>query len=387
MATVTVAVRSAGSIVELDVSDDGRGLDRVRVIEQARARGLLEADEEPSDAAVADLIFHPGLSTRSDVTVSSGRGVGLHAVRSAVEELGGGVEFEAGAPWGSRFRLSVPVTLGVMRCLLARVGSERYALPLTGIVETVAIDRGRLSRLAGAPVLLRDDEPVPVVDLGAALEVPGDRDPRAGVLVRSGSESLVWLVDALEGEVEVVVKDLGGFLGRPQGLAGATLAPDGRILLLVDLRELATRHRGSTPAPLPQSAAPARPEAPVETRPRVLVVEDSIGVRELERVVLESAGYEVLTAVDGAEGARRLGGAPVDAVVSDVEMPGMDGFALTRALRATRGWEDVPVVIMTSRGDEADRRAGMDAGANAYLLKSEFDQHELVETVRRLVGR
>jgi CheY-like chemotaxis protein len=119
----------------------------------------------------------------------------------------------------------------------------------------------------------------------------------------------------------------------------------------------------------------------------VLVVEDSVGVRELQRVILEGAGYDVQTAVDGLDGAARLSQDPVDLVLSDVEMPGMDGFTLTRTLRATRGWEDVPVVIMTSRGDAADQRAGLDAGASAYLLKSEFDQAELIDTVRRLLGR
>ncbi len=128
------------------------------------------------------------------------------------------------------------------------------------------------------------------------------------------------------------------------------------------------------------------PAASVNRKPRVLVVEDSIGVRELQRVILEGAGYDVTTAVDGQDGAGRLGGDPVDLVLSDVEMPGMDGFTLTRTIRKTRGWEDVPVVIMTSRGDDADKRAGLDAGASAYLLKSDFDQAELVDTVRRLVG-
>jgi CheY-like chemotaxis protein len=117
------------------------------------------------------------------------------------------------------------------------------------------------------------------------------------------------------------------------------------------------------------------------------VVEDSIGVRELQRVIVEGAGYDDVTAVDGSDGAARLAGDPVDLVLSDVEMPGMDGFTLTRTIRRTRGWENVPVVIMTSRGDDADKRAGLDAGANAYLLKSEFDQTQLVDTVRRLVGR
>jgi CheY-like chemotaxis protein len=273
---------------------------------------------------------------------------------------------------------------------MARIGDERYAIPLTGVVETVSIDRSLLSEVAGATVLVRSEVALPVADLGSALEVTGDRDPRVGVVVRFGGagESLVWAVDALEGESEVVVKELGDFLGRPPGLAGATLDSDGSVVLLLDVRELAVSRIGATvPSHLPQQAPRRHTDPDSARRPRVLVVEDSIGVRELERVVLEGAGYEVVTAVDGLDGARRLAGSPVDAVVSDVEMPGMDGFTFTRTLRGTRGWEDVPVVIMTSRGDAADQRAGLDAGASAYLLKSEFDQHELVETVRRLVGR
>ena len=173
------------------------------------------------------------------------------------------------------------------------------------------------------------------------------------------------------------------------------------MLLLLDVRELAERASRGVASRLAvssprQSSGPPRRLRPDDGVPaaggrsqaaRVLVVEDSVGVRELQRVILEGAGYDVVTAVDGQDGAGRLGGDPVDLVLSDVEMPGMDGFTLTRTIRRTRGWEDVPVVIMTSRGDEADQRAGLDAGASAYLLKSEFDQAELVDTVRRLVGR
>jgi CheY-like chemotaxis protein len=169
-------------------------------------------------------------------------------------------------------------------------------------------------------------------------------------------------------------------------------------MLLLDVREMAVEQhaRGvALDAPTtPQTAdgitdpvIPERTGRLATGRARVMVVEDSIGVRELQRVILEGAGYDVVTAVDGSDGAARLSGDPVDLVLSDVEMPGMDGFTLTRTIRRTRGWEGVPVVIMTSRGDDADKRAGLDAGANAYLLKSEFDQSQLVDTVRRLVGR
>jgi CheY-like chemotaxis protein len=210
-----------------------------------------------------------------------------------------------------------------------------------------------------------------------------------------GGELLALAVDDLEGEREMVVKELGTFLGRLPAVAGATIDGDGSILLVLDIRELAARQlaTGAPAVPTPSVAAlSARQAAQLPgpragARPRVLVVEDSVGVRELQRVILEGAGYEVLTAVDGTDGAARLTDDPVDLVLSDVEMPGMDGFTLTRTLRRTRGWEDVPVVIMTSRGDAADQRAGLDAGASAYLLKSEFDQAELIDTVRRLLGR
>jgi chemotaxis protein histidine kinase CheA len=389
-ATVKLAAKAAGSTVVIEVSDDGYGIDHDAVLAHALANGLVQPDALPSGAAVPALLFLPGFTTRADVTSTSGRGIGLDAVRSAVDELGGTIDLVSTLGAGTTFTITLPVTLGVMRCLLARIGEERYAVPLTGVVETVSIDRVSVAEVAGAPVLVRESGSLPLADLGATLGVPGERDPRVGIVVRVGAagESLVWAVDALDGESELVVKELGGFLGRPHGVAGATIDGDGSVVLLLDVRELAVDQVGlDAPSRLPNAAARERAPEAAARRPRVLIVEDSIGVRELERVVLEGAGYEVLTAVDGLDGARRLSGIPVDAVVSDVEMPGMDGFTFTRTLRATRGWEDVPVVIMTSRGEAADQRAGLDAGASAYLLKSEFDQHELVETVRRLVGR
>jgi CheY-like chemotaxis protein/chemotaxis signal transduction protein len=287
--------------------------------------------------------------------------------------------------------MTLPVTLGVLRCLIARVGTERYALPVAGVVETVSLADTELHHVAAAPVIARQGQHVPLVDLGTAVGTQGDRDPRAAVVVRYGGtgELLAFSVDALETELEVVVKELGGFLGRLPTVAGATIDGDGSVLLVLDVRELAVRQLASgTSAPIPTRRV-QEPTTPVRrgARPTVLVVEDSVGVRELQRVILEGAGYDVLTAVDGLDGAGRLTGEPPDLVLSDVEMPGMDGFTLTRTIRRTPRWADVPVVIMTSRGDAADQRAGLDAGASAYLLKSEFDQHELIDTVRRLVGR
>jgi chemotaxis protein histidine kinase CheA/CheY-like chemotaxis protein len=399
-ATVTVSARAAGSTIVIEVADDGYGIDEEALRLTAIERGLLTADTQATGQALMSVLFQPGFSTRDEVTSTSGRGVGLDVVRTAVEDLGGTIEIHSELGAGTSFVMTLPVTLGVMRCLVARLGNERYAVPVTNVVETISLTDVETSTVAGAPVLVRRGSTIPLADLGRALGVAGDRESRVGVVVRYGgaSEQLAWAVDALEGELEVVVKDLGGFLGRPPFIGGGTIDSDGSVMLLLDVREMAveqfTRGIAFEPPTVPQSAehsagaaAPKRTMRSTSGRAKVMVVEDSIGVRELQRVILEGAGYEVVTAVDGTDGAARLSGDPVDLVLSDVEMPGMDGFTLTRTIRRTRGWESVPVVIMTSRGDEADKRAGLDAGANAYLLKSEFDQAQLVDTVRRLVGR
>ncbi|MEY2517831.1 MAG: two-component system, chemotaxis family, sensor histidine kinase and response regulator WspE, partial [bacterium] len=407
-ATVSVSARAAGSTVVIEVHDDGRGVDETRLREVAVARGALAPGSAATGSALLEVLFSPGFSTRDEVTQTSGRGVGLDVVRTVVEDLSGTIEIHAEPGLGTTFTISLPVTLGVLRCLVARVGDDRYALPVTAVIETLGLAGADSHEVAGVPVIVRDGRAMPVVDLGTILGAPGPREPRAVVVVQHGAagEMLAFAVDELEGESEMVVKELGTFLGRLPIVAGATIDGDGSVVLVLDVREIAVGQLagatvsgttvaapdpGSRPAPgTPAATRSGRAGVPAQrgsSRPRVLVVEDSVGVRELQRVILEGAGYDVTTAVDGLDGASRLRDEPVDLVLSDVEMPGMDGVTLPRTLRATRGWEDVPVVIMTSRGDEADQRAGLDAGASAYLLKSQFDQAELIDTVRRLLGR
>jgi CheY-like chemotaxis protein len=401
-ATVTVSARAAGSTVVIEVADDGPGIDEEALRATAVERGVLAPDAIVTSQQLLGLLFAPGFTTRAEVTETSGRGVGLDVVQTVVEDLGGAVEVRTDRGTGTCFAITLPVTLGVLRCLIARVGEERYALPVPGVVETVSLRDVEVHEVAGSPVLIRHGEPVPLVDLGGAVGAQGERGARAAIVVRYGGagEQLAWAVDALEGELELVVKELGAFLGRLPAVSGATVDGDGSVVLVLDLRELSVLQvsgpgggRGlAAVAAAPQDparraeSAQRTPAGPRDGAVRVLVVDDSIGVRELQRVILEGAGYTVITAVDGLDGVTRLTGDPVDLVLSDVEMPGMDGFTFTRTIRKTKGWENVPVVIMTSRGGEADRRAGLDAGADAYLLKSEFDQHELLDVVRRLVG-
>jgi chemotaxis protein histidine kinase CheA len=387
-AVVTVAARSVGGTVVIEVTDDGKGVDEEAVRDKAIRLGMIPADSPLVGSALLALLFTPAFSTAETVTETSGRGVGLDVVRNAVEELGGSVEVRSETGSGTAFVLTLPVTLGVLRCLVARVGNERYAVPVPGVVESLSLRDAEVHTLAGAPVVLRHGVSVPLLDLGAALGLVRDsaEAPRAALVVRHTSgQQLAWAVDRLEGESELVVKDLGPFLGRVPSVAGATIDGDGSVVCLLDLRELADRAVGTTTYAAP--SVPKRSAAPTGRKARILVVEDSVGVRELERVILEGAGYLVETAVDGLDGASRLRDDPADLVLSDVEMPGMDGFDLTRTIRRTKGWENVPVIIMTSRGEDHARQAGLEAGCSAYLLKNEFDQEQLVSTVRRLVGR
>jgi chemotaxis protein histidine kinase CheA/CheY-like chemotaxis protein len=387
-ATVTVTARASGGTVVIEVADDGQGIDDDALRTSAIARGVLLPDSALSGQALHNVLFLPGFTTADEVTETSGRGIGLDVVRTAVEGLGGLVELRSVAGVGTTFTLTLPVTLGVLRCLMARVGSERFALPVPGIVESLSLKNAVVHSLTGNPVVVRHGETLPLLDLGSALGLDAGRAPSAAVVVRHADRQVAWAVDALEGERELVVKDLGLFLGRPPVISGATIDGDGSVVCLVDLRELTDdggRIGTATYASLIDDGSLTGESE--QRRPRILVVEDSVGVRELERAILEGAGYDVTTAVDGTDGASRLGDEPADLVVSDVEMPGMDGYTLTRTIRQTRGWEQVPVVIMTSRISDDDQRMGLDAGASAYLLKTEFDQDELVETVRRLVGR
>ena len=280
----------------------------------------------------------------------------------------------------------------MLRCLVARVGDERYAVPVPGVVESLSLRDAEVHALAGAPVVVRHG----VVGAAARPRCRARprrrprRSPRAALLVRHARrEQLAWAVDRLEGELELVVKDLGA-VPRPGPVRRRRDDRRRRLVVcLLDLRELAERAAGATLVGVaaPRRRASRKRRRPAPRRPRVLVVEDSVGVRELERVILEGAGYQVETAVDGLDGAARLRDEPADLVLSDVEMPGMDGFDLTRTIRRTQGWENVPVVIMTSRGEDAARQAGLDAGARAYLLKNEFDQEQLVADGAKAGGR
>lgn len=384
--TVEVSAEAAGGEVRVTISDDGRGIDPQLLRERAARSGGPGAERAArlSDAEALDLIFQPGFSTAQIVTDISGRGVGMDVVRSNITELGGQVRVESQVGHGTQIVLILPLTLVTTRVLLVRLGSATFALPAAGCQGTIWVYRRELRALEGQPTIEHEGRTVavlPMADLvGVEGSVPFTRAERArAVLVGGGQRPIAMLVDHLLDEREAVVKPLGALLARRRLYAGALQLGDGSLVLLLNPLLLAQQARGDGPGPV---VAPSR-SAP---RRRLLVVDDSFTTRELIRSILQSAGFEVTAAVDGADALDKLRSHPYDLVVSDVEMPRVDGFQLTARLRRELGLAELPVVLVTSLASEAHRRQGLEAGAQAYIVKSEFNQDSLLEVIRQLLG-
>jgi len=367
---VVLAAEQRGGLVAVIVSDDGRGVSTELLAQAAR------------EGSLVDILARPGFSTRTEVSDLAGRGVGFDVVKAHVEGFGGSLQIESTPGSGMSVTLLLPLTLALLDVLLVERGTHVIGVPLASVQEAVAVTE-TLS-LTGRKALELRGTSIPFDDLAELLGADAPPlPPRApAIIVAAGGRRVALACDRLIGESEVVVKSLGPLLGSVTGYLGAAILGDGRVALLLD--------PGSATSPSPrarqtETVAPA----PIEqgAARTLLVVEDSFMVRELQRSILEAAGYRVVTARHGVEALEQLAAhSEIDLVVTDVDMPEMDGLALTAAIRASAEWQAIPVIVVTSRHSDEDRRRGVEAGADAYMVKDSFDQHALLETVTRMVG-
>ena len=356
-----------GSLVEVSVSDDGRGIAAATAAAAERAGSL------------TDVLARPGYSTAAEVTDLAGRGVGLDAVQAYARSVGGRLELRSQPGQGLAATLVLPLALAQLEVLLLRRGPDVYGIPIAAVDEVLLVT-GTQS-VQGRPAVPVRGHPVPLADVAAVLGLAAPALPGqpAAVIVSAGGRRVAIECDRLIGAEEVVVKPLGR-LAQADGCLGATILGDGRVALLIE-PGLFTRRGGARYAP------PRTVQDPASQQPgKILVVEDSFAVRELQRSIFEAAGYRVATAEDGHDALAALQRDPeIALVVSDLDMPGLDGLGLTRAVRADPARSALPVVIVTARGSEQARQRGMAAGASAFLAKAQFDQRELLATVGRLV--
>ena len=371
---------------ELRIRDDGRGLDLAQLKAKAVSSGLLslEQAEALGDAEAAKLVFSSGLSTSAMITDLSGRGLGMAIVQEVVERLGGRIDLESSPGQGCCFHLHPPLSLSTFRAVIVRIGERTFAVPALAVERCLRLPATALKNLENRPTLVFQQQVLAVWSLAEVLGLgPQARD--AGkltlLLLKVRGERFVLLVDELLGDQEITVKNLGKQLLRVRNLLGATLLGDGQLVPILHPGDLYRSAQETRVSALAQSAE----TRPGSTRQRLLIAEDSFTSRGLLKAILEAAGYQVATANDGLEAWNALKQAQFDLLVSDVEMPRMDGFTLTSRIRADRELDSLPVVLVTALGTAEDRARGLEAGANAYLVKSGFEQDSLLDAIRRLI--
>jgi chemosensory pili system protein ChpA (sensor histidine kinase/response regulator) len=379
---VSLGAYQRGGSVIVEVEDDGHGIDVAAVRELALRRGMLtaEAATRIGDRETLGLLFLPGFSTASSVTDVAGRGVGLDVVRTNVGRVNGEVDVETVPGAGTRFTLRLPLALAISDALLVRSGGERLAFPLNAVRQVVR-RRPQDIRGSGAGETVRVEGQLldlHRLDRALGLEAGSAEPPARPVLVlRAGGRSFAVVVDAIEGKEEIVIKPLGDLLADLPPFGGATITGEGRVVLVVDpARLLALAERGAS-VPAPTAAAPRSPAAEVR---RVLLVDDSVSVRRFVSHMLQKVGFEVLTANDGAEALERLADATVDVVVTDLEMPRVNGYELIEDLRRRTSTRDVPVVVLTTRAGEKHWALARRLGVRHYVTKP-VDEEAFVRLV------
>jgi two-component system chemotaxis sensor kinase CheA len=384
--TIRMAARQEGDHIIIEISDDGAGIDPDRVRGAAVRKGYISESEAMamSDREATYLIFESGFSTAAIITEISGRGVGMDVVRRfVVDKLKGSLDVTSELGRGTTFRLTIPLTLAIIRALLMRVGGRVFAIPTQNIDETLRVAPGEILKAEGREVIRRQRRTVPLVRLGDILGVAhtpsGTKVPIA--TIGFSGHRMGFIVDSFIGEQQIVIKTLGTHLKRVENVAGVTVLGAGDVVVILNVPDLMMNAR--TRSGVRVRSAGAHEESGPK---RILICEDSFTTRELERSIFEAAGYDVEVAMDGAQGLARLrDGLQVEAVVTDVQMPNMTGFELTKAIKADPQLQRLPVVIVTSLERDEEKAEGIDAGADAYITKSVFNQDTLLETVERLI--
>jgi two-component system, chemotaxis family, sensor kinase CheA len=404
-ATLMIQVRQTGSQTTIEILDDGRGLDLQRIKATAIKRGLYtkaELDLMTTDK-IQSLIFASGFSTRARVTELSGRGVGLDIVRTNVERIKGSVDVESAPDKGCTFRIVLSHAIGSSQVMIVDVREQTYAIPVEFVDRMLLVNKADIFALGGTPTTqingktttvawLADLLALPAVAPNSPGEVTRTSNSVACLLLQSGRQQLALLVDRIDDRQLISIESPHPILKNVPYLSGSTILGTGEVCLVLNPLDLFTTAGGEHPlSPKVASAVGAVSSVStvgavaLEPNPTILLVEDSLVIRTQLTRILKGAGYHVTVANDGLEGWEKLQAGKFDIVVSDVEMPRWGGLELTSEIRKHSDYQDLPVVLVTTLSQAVDRDRGLQAGANAYLTKGDFDQQLLLDTLTRLI--
>jgi len=389
--TIRLEARHRAGMLNITLTDDGRGIDVETLRAKAVARGLVarQVADQLTELELLEFLFLPGFSTKDHVTEISGRGVGLDVVQSMVKGVGGTVRVATQLGRQTVFTLQLPITMSVIRALLVDIGGEPYAFPLTRIDTILHCSHADVHTVEGRQYFDRDGVSIGLVMAAQILEMP-DRgqpaDPMPVVVISDRGQQFGMIVDAFLGERDLEVRPLDRRLGKVPDINSASLLENGNPVLIVDVEDLVRSIDNVLMGRRLSRVEFERMAEQSRQRKRILVVDDSITVRELERQLLQARGFAVDVAVDGMDGWNAIRSAHYDLVVTDVDMPRMDGIGLVSLIKSDPSRKDIPVVIVSYKDREEDRLRGLDAGANRYLTKSSFHDETFVHTIIDLVG-
>ena len=387
--TVHFIMEIENNRMRISIEDDGRGLDFSKISDLAVKKGYIprEQAEQAQHEELLRFIYQPGFTTVRMITDLHGRGLGMSVVRETVNRLRGEIEASSEANQGTRFVLQIPLTISTHQLLLVQVAQQTFGIPTENIERLLKINHSDIHTVEGSPVIDYLGQVVPFATLGSLLGINGtaahrDNEQITVALLHSGQKLMGLAVDKVLSEQQTIIKDLPGPTTNVPYFVGGFVKADGSVSFILnpsEIMEVRSQAKGGDMTFGLESGHK------VEERAKILIVDDSVTTRTLEKTILESQGYEVHLAVDGLEALNMLGTVKVDLVVTDIQMPQMDGFELIEAMKKTDKLKDLPVIVVTSMADQTDRERGLELGADAYIVKQKFDQKNLLETIEQIL--
>ncbi|AFY42088.1 hybrid sensor histidine kinase/response regulator [Nostoc sp. PCC 7107] len=390
--TIIIEVVHRAGMLLITVSDDGQGIDIEFLRQEVVQQQLVNADMaiQLTEAELMEFLLLPGFSTTQIVTEISGRGVGLDIVHSTVQEVGGTVRAVSQPGKGMSLYLQLPITLSIVRTLLVEIGDEPYAFGLARIEQVLMLAKSDIATSENRPFFLLDNQPVELISARQVLELPPpvvNPDALAVVVISDRLNHYGLVVDRFIGEYTLVVRPLDPRLGKVPNISAAALMDDGSPVLIIDVEDLVRSIAKVVASGQISQVNQAKQQKLTKTYKRILVVDDSITVREMERKLLENHSYQVDVAVNGMDGWNAVRGSDYDLVITDIDMPRMNGFELTNHIKTHTKLKQIPVIIVSYKDRQEDRIQGLEAGADYYLTKSSFHDDTLLQAVIDLIGQ
>lgn len=383
---INITAAAVGGYIEIAVEDDGRGISVDKIKARALKNGLVAEDMllGLSKEQLINFVFEPGFSTSDIITDISGRGVGMDIVKKNIGDLNGLISIQSEYGKGSRITIRVPLTLVTVRVILIDISGEVCALPETAIDRILSVKEEQIFTIGDSEVFRESGDILPIGRLSHILGFSKKEDEDAdneypAIIIEGGEKKAAFIVDNIIGSETIILKNLTFPLTKVRNVSGAALLGDGRIAIVLNPADIIDSMKAVKPLPIKKVK-----EREIEKK-SVLVVDDSITTRTLEKNILESSGYDVTLAVDGLDAYNKLQKKIYDIIVLDVQMPNMDGFAFTEKARNTQEFSNIPIILVTSLESDADKRRGIEVGADAYIVKRTFDQSNLLETIKRLI--